>query len=656
MNQIARTLGFTAFFLLLAAGLAILITKTRSIDMDSHARVSKALSQLKQLDAEWNADVLKSRLDLSTSYDQLATHLRNFPDILSDIERETTTPAYASARASYETVKTSFEQKSALVERFKSRNAVLKNSLRFLPGAAFDLQLKIRVDRAASFAKGRPSLRNVEGASSVLTSALDAQASRPDIVEKSVKEALETLRRVSRDLKQSQGATNDALTLVELESGLSEILTETLKYNLAPDTTTAERAKKRMAEISAAGKSYPAHLTTPVAQFVNHANKILTDRSAENGLLQRIVDVPTAQHIDTLQSAFNKDFETQVAENEQYQTYLKLYSAFLLLLVGYAIWRIYHNYQGMDKAVKARTQDLEKALRDLKDSQAHLIQREKMASLGQMVAGIAHEINTPLSVIRSDVETVQTHFRQSISQVVNVALKLAATQQGASAEPSSIAGLSKELTTAATHMSKQPVEELATLLQDVLLSTDQISDMVSNLRNFSRLDLNKMAAYKVEDGLDSTLKLLRHVVKSREITRAFGVTQPIMCSPSQINQVFLNLITNASQATSDLTGKITLSTGTTSNGDVWIEVADNGVGIPETDLPRLFDPFFTTKGIGEGTGLGLSIAYKIVTEHGGTIRARSAPGSGSSFMVVLPQKPPVRTQAVKGGERLALAA
>jgi signal transduction histidine kinase len=185
------------------------------------------------------------------------------------------------------------------------------------------------------------------------------------------------------------------------------------------------------------------------------------------------------------------------------------------------------------------------------------------------------------------------------------------------------------------------VKELGNMLGDGLHGIEQINEIVTNLKNFSRLDRSKVSRFNLNEGLDSALIIARNAVKTKTIVKNYGDIPPVECSPSQINQVFLNLITNAAQAIPDKTGTITLNTR--QEGDqVKVEVADNGHGIARDVLPKIFDPFFTTKEIGQGTGLGLAIAYKIVTEHGGSISVQSEVEKGTVFTVTLPVKPSAR--------------
>jgi signal transduction histidine kinase len=177
---------------------------------------------------------------------------------------------------------------------------------------------------------------------------------------------------------------------------------------------------------------------------------------------------------------------------------------------------------------------------------------------------------------------------------------------------------------------------LLRLTQDGLYGIGQISDLVLNLRDFSRLDRSKVTRFDLREGLESTLKIARNVVKGKNVIRRFGDIPLVSCSPSQINQVFLNLITNAAQATDEATGAIIITTRRVNDTSVAVDVEDNGHGIPAETLPRIFDPFFTTKDVGKGTGLGLSIAFRIVDEHGGRLTVESKVGQGTRFTVTLP--------------------
>lgn len=288
---------------------------------------------------------------------------------------------------------------------------------------------------------------------------------------------------------------------------------------------------------------------------------------------------------------------------------------------------------------------LEEAYRQLKFSQAQLVQSEKMASLGQMVAGVAHEINTPLGYVRNNVEMMQGTFQQIrnvLGQHERLLELISSESPDEQAITASIIGASSA---SADLRDVLPDAEADALFKDTLFGVDQIKELVINLRNFSRLDQAKLADISLNDCLEQTLVIANNVLKGKiTVVKRLGEIPPVACSPSQVNQVLLNLITNAAQAIEHDNGRIAV---VTEHDTDWVHVSvqDNGKGIAQENLKKIFDPFFTTKPIGQGTGLGLSISFQIVEAHGGTIRVSSIPGKGTRFVVSLPKNPNIQQQA-----------
>lgn len=271
--------------------------------------------------------------------------------------------------------------------------------------------------------------------------------------------------------------------------------------------------------------------------------------------------------------------------------------------------------------------EVKKATLDLRASQAALVQQEKMAALGKLVAGIAHEMNTPIGTINSNADTL----KRSLEIVEKTIHDPDA--------PESIRG-NKRLT------------QVITLLEDIArinkLACERIVGIVGSLRNFARLDEAELQVADLHEGLDSTLTLVHHELKNRiEVVKEYGEIPPVRCHPNQINQVFMNLLVNAAQAIKEQ-GRIVIKTH--AEGDiVFVRISDTGSGIPPENLPKIFDPGFTTKGVGVGTGLGLSICFKIAQSHNGGIDVESEPGKGSTFTLWLP-KDSSREPETKGAE------
>ena len=289
----------------------------------------------------------------------------------------------------------------------------------------------------------------------------------------------------------------------------------------------------------------------------------------------------------------------------------------------------------MERRTAAHAQELELAYRKLTASQSQLIQSEKMASLGQMVAGLAHEINTPLGYVRNNVEMTQGMLGDIAGLLQAYAGTLDALLGGANDAEFGEHAAALDARRAA--FGADAIEDLRALLDDTVFGVGQIAELVGNLKDFSRLDQARRERVDVHKLIDSALKIGGNLLRKKNIgvVRQFGQVPEIDCAPAQINQVLLNLITNAAQAIEHDTGRIALRTHAVGHY-LLIAVEDNGKGIPAEHLERIFDPFFTTKPIGQGTGLGLSICFQIVEQHRGRIRVASSPGNGTRFLVALP--------------------
>ena len=292
--------------------------------------------------------------------------------------------------------------------------------------------------------------------------------------------------------------------------------------------------------------------------------------------------------------------------------------------------------------LKQQAQELEKSLLELQRTQAQLIHSEKMSSLGQMVAGIAHEINNPVSFVYGNLNPASRYF-QDLLRLVEL------YQQYYPHPPQAI---QEEIENIELDFLKQ---DLTKLLDSMKEGTRRIKEIVISLRNFSRLDESEFKKVNIHDGIDSTLMILQNRLKAKPnrpeiaIAKQYGTLPLVDCYPSQLNQVFMNILSNAIDALDEYTETlcttqikthsscIHIYTETTPENHVAIRIADNGPGIARDIQARLFEPFFTTKNIGNGTGLGLSISYQIIVEkHGGRLSCQSHPGQGTEFLIEIP--------------------
>jgi len=272
----------------------------------------------------------------------------------------------------------------------------------------------------------------------------------------------------------------------------------------------------------------------------------------------------------------------------------------------------------------------EALIQQLEETHSQLLQSEKMASLGQLAAGLAHEINSPVGYVNSNLGTLRSYVMDLLKLI-----------DGYEAEE---AGLSEEARRRIAAIREQV--DLAMLRDDALSLTEEsheglrrVRAIIRDLMDFSHTGDGQWQRADLHKGLDSTLNIVSNEVKYvADVVREYGELPEVECLPSQLNQVFLNMLINAAQASHGKRGTITVRTGRAGGDQVFVEIADNGEGIPPENLKRIFDPFFTTKPVGKGTGLGLAISYGIITRHRGRIEVRSQPGEGTTFRISLPVK------------------
>ncbi|MEH2382667.1 MAG: ATP-binding protein [Nostoc sp.] len=342
-------------------------------------------------------------------------------------------------------------------------------------------------------------------------------------------------------------------------------------------------------------------------------------------------------HIQALEKAnriFQKKLERCKAERCQLETDIAT-KEFLLK-------KVISDLEDSRTNLQHRSQELENTLDSLHKMQAQMIQSEKMSALGQMVAGIAHEINNPVSFIYGNLS--------HISQYTHDLLRLVELYHCYYPNPPA------EIQTERKTIDLEFLQKDAIMvLNSMNIGTERIRDIVLSLRNFSRLDESDFKAVDVHEGIDNTLMILQHRFKATDkspeiqVIRDYGNLSNVECYAGQLNQVFMNILVNALDALEEFNTKrtyqeiqlnpsrIAISTSVVDLQWVKIAIADNGSGIPESIQKQIFNPFFTTKSVGKGTGMGMAISYQIITEkHGGKLDFFSMPGKGTEFVVQIP--------------------
>lgn len=306
------------------------------------------------------------------------------------------------------------------------------------------------------------------------------------------------------------------------------------------------------------------------------------------------------------------------------KTFLQLYNKHIELI------KTRQELRRSNKQLEETIEELETALEDLKITQSQLIHSEKMASLGSLIAGLAHEINNPMNFIYAGINNMER-----IMADIHPIMK----QYGLLNEKGDIHQQLDKIDQAKNkHSFEEKIESIPQLISDIKLGSERTSYIIRGLMTFTSSDKNVKKQYNIHEGINSSLMLLKNritddIVIKRKYNKKIGM---IKCFPSQLNQVFWNILSNAIEALEGK-GKITIETSMPF-GKLVISIKDNGIGMTKKIKRRIFDPFFTTKEVGKGIGLGLSISYGIVEKHGGEILVITAPKRGSEFRIILPKR------------------
>ncbi|MGF1528919.1 MAG: DAHL domain-containing protein [Candidatus Competibacterales bacterium] len=534
-----------------------------TLDLDRHLALTGLFQELQTADTRWNEAVMRTRYSLFVDDEPIDQGHRALVALEAKLAQQLALGwqggSLSRALAAY---REAFQAKADLVEDFQGGAALLRDALAQLPKT---------VARAKSRLQGQ-----------------DAQG------------AVQT--------------TLDALQVA------------LLSYGASLDPAQGDAARQHTATLRAQQTRLKAASQDAIASVANYAGVVLSLVPAVNAQVEAIGSAPTTTNLARLFAEYYALHRLDLAATEDQQWLLLALSTALLgylILVGLRLNRSYRSLDcantQLTKAKESLEQRVADRTRELRDSQAQLIQAEKMASLGQMVAGVTHEINTPLAYVRSNTALVLEQW-PALAEFLDQTLE----------------SRDKGLAQRARQLKDEGVwDDIAELLSVNLAGLDRLGEMVKNLKNFSRLDRQQAEDFDLNQGLDQALTIANYLLKNRvTVVRDYHALPPVKCIPSKLNQVFLNLVVNAAQA---IEGQGTLVLRSRIQDDtVTLFVEDDGQGIPEDLQGKIFDPFFTTKPVGEGTGLGLAIAYQVVKEHGGRIEVSSAVGVGTCFIIALP--------------------
>lgn len=302
---------------------------------------------------------------------------------------------------------------------------------------------------------------------------------------------------------------------------------------------------------------------------------------------------------------------------------------------GERITRLERRRHIMQEELIKKNNTLDQTLKELKTTQAQILQSEKMASIGQLAAGVAHEINNPIGFISSNLEALNDYMEDltAILDHYQELRRMAAKDEGGAKE------IRKKVQAIVEYEKQIEIdylkEDIPELLKECREGTGRVGNIVGDLKNFAHPGSDKKTLIDINRGIVSTLNVVYNELKYKAtVTKDLGEVLLVEGYPQKINQVFMNVLVNAGQAIKEK-GEIRIQTGTEDDKTV-VTISDTGCGIDKEHLTKIFDPFFTTKEVGKGTGLGMNIAYNIIKEHQGTIEVESEKGRGSSFIIKLP--------------------
>jgi len=576
-----RILGILGilFALAIGAGVAYLFLEDQKQQQSEYSANVERIRELQRLDAAWSVATLRTMTVFQSDFDALAGFLPRVRVLKrelqsGDLASNRVSPSLNNLLLRYIAL---LDAKQEAVERFKSNHAIIRNSIKYLPLAAATLERK----------------------------------------------AAET---ENTELAEQVRAINDGIT----------------KFMQNPDEGAKLRLLSQLDPLNIKLMEYPQDIVNPLSNFLSHAKVMLQRKIPMDKILQRVIDEKAnaagSQLID-IYTAFHQQ-QQLLADQKRLALFLAAAVASVLLFI-YALLLVFaggRRGKQLEAAVAARTRELKAENESLMESQVGDASGVSANSMNSMAAMIAHEINTPLGYISSNIEALQS----SSSKLNDLKTEFDGLTTEASNDPeNTLTRLEDFGSTVDQTWHHAMVADMPDMLQDMQDGVGQIERTITSLRDFTRNDRSNEDWFQLNDCIDDVLKMTAsQIPENIEIKTDLGKLPPIYGSASEMNQVFMNLIINGVHAVEGAErkkGVIRISTRKERKG-VSAQVLDNGSGMDHATEEKIFDPFFTTKEVGKGTGLGLSIVKRIIESHHGTLALKTVRGKGTNFKISLPRK------------------
>lgn len=563
------------FIIALFTGAALFFYKSKIPDIyQLNNAVQLQLNRVSSLDTNTNELALKNRINIETNYDTITKSVSQLKRSVKNMAEKNAPfldPKNALLNKRYKALQQEIEVKSDFIENFKTRFAVLRNSERYVP---------------------------VVGERLVLTA--------------------------------QQNNLTDIATLYR------DTIITAFNFSSPYDKNADDRLPELIIQLQATEAPMPDEALSDIIEFTRHTQTMLNEKLYVDTYLNNALQTRTQENITELNLAWHEWLKQFDHPKRLLEYAIIAYIAYILIILAVALFLLRLRYKNLAQNVEEKTSELKLTFDQLQQSEIQLMQAEKMSSLGQLVAGIAHEVNTPLGYVSSNISTIKRDLHR-LDAIWVAIQKLNQEIRAGGKDRHKLSQILREIVVSYRDSGgKQTVAELSELLDDSVQGLSEISQLVISLNDFSRIDKSDNSAANVHESLKSTIKICSNVIGERKITRLYNSDLPeIPFSAIQLNQVFLNILTNAAYATSPDDGEIRITTDLRDD-QVLIEFLDNGCGMDTLTERKIFDPFFTTKGVNEGTGLGMSIVYKLVKGHGGDIEVNSRLGEGTTIRILLP--------------------